>query len=75
MKNLALLIVLFTMSHLASAASATIIWTGKVPTMGCSDKQISNQTTLITIKTQCHSDVVIIKDNIKKNKAQVTFNL
>ena len=75
MKNLALFIVLFTMSHLASAASATLIWTGKVPTIGCADKQISNQTKLSSIKTQCHSDVVIIKDNIKKNKTQVTFNI
>jgi hypothetical protein len=75
MRFLTLFIVLFTINPLASAASITVTWSGKVPSIGCAEKQISNQTDLRVLKSQCRNDINTIKKSNKKGKTIVEFNI
>lgn len=62
------------MSNLSLAATVTLTWTGKVPSLGCVDKPMSSNTKLKTLQTQCYNDIKI-RENNKTDNTVVEFNL
>lgn len=66
-------------SFYSSAASVKVSWVGKVPSLGCASRPISNQTDFETLNKQCQSEFKIeaqqLKEQTQLSKNVVSFDV